>query len=714
MEFGPRKIEKRNRAPVSCEPCRARKQMCNRGQPCEGCTRRNQASLCRYAPNAIRNKARLPKVGNIQERLDNLEVMLASIAANPAAAGIGIGAAPGTQGSSSQRRMPASSYQQSQSPFKSARISQDDHALPPELPHRHESGDGQVSYIDPSHWRAIMDEIKEVREHLAAFDRPPVQEEPERKSVASEDGAGFMFGKFPAVDLEDIIGTLPPRSACDALVAQYFNAKFMVLGILHPVKFQKEYEKFWDAPLKAPALWIALLCSVLSLTTTLRNAAGGSAGPKSAGPTAKMLQQRTVECLILGRFPTANAYALEAMILHLQSCYLTLNRLGSDHWFEMGTLIRLAFRMGYHHDPDGLSGISVFDGEMRRRVWHNIFQVDALMSFQMGYPSMIPTEFCDTKVPRNLQFSDLDIGMTLLPPGRPLFENTPTRYPIAKSGVMAVFKRIVAHSQSLSLPTYDNTIMLDNEMKEAYSNLPEILRGRDVGRSFMDPSSIIFERCTLEMLYLKGLIVLHRRYISYEVDGRRFEHSRRTCAEAALDILARQADLHQACQPGGRLYDDKWMVSSLTMHDFLLAAMVICLDLSVRLRRPSSVLAPGKDDDALTGREYHALQRLQNIWASSSQVSPEARLAALALGLMVQKVDEKDARHIPLSNIAEEGIAAAASAQELPYAGPMSRMIDGTEGLDWGLLDQYFQNQPTDASQLEGFSIDSSWFDLPL
>ncbi|KAJ4865434.1 fungal specific transcription factor domain-containing protein [Trichoderma breve] len=636
MEFGPRKIEKRNRAPVSCEPCRARKQMCNRGQPCEGCTRRNQASLCRYAPNAIRNKARPPKVGNIQERLDNLEVMLASIAANPAAAGIGIGAAP------------------------------DNHALPPELPHRHESGDGQVSYIDPSHWRAILDEIKEVREHLSAFDRPLAQEEPERKSVASEDGAGFMFGKFPVVDLEDIISTLPPRSACDALVAQYFNARFMVLGILHPVKFQREYEKFWDAPLKAPPLWIALLFSVLSLTTTLRNVAGGSTGPKSARPTAKTLQQRTVECLILGRFPNANAYALEAMILHLQSCYLTLNRLGSDHWFEMGTLIRLAFRMGYHHDPDGLPGISVFDGEMRRRVWHNIFQVDALM------------------------------------------------YPIAKSGVMAVFKRIVAHSQSLSLPTYDNTIMLDNEMREAYNNLPEILRGRDVGRSFMDPSNIIFERCTIEMLYLKGLIVLHRRYISYEVDGRRFEHSRRTCAEAALDILARQADLHQACQPGGRLYDDRWMVSSLTMHDFLLAAMVICLDLSVRLRRPSSVLVPGKDDDALTGREYHALQRSQTIWASSSQMSPEARLASLALGLMVQKVADKDARHIHLSKAPEEDLAAAASTQELPYAGPMSQMIDGTEGLDWGLLDQYFQNQPTDASQLDPFSIDPGWFDLPL
>ncbi|KAL7929022.1 hypothetical protein V8C35DRAFT_316784 [Trichoderma chlorosporum] len=705
MEFGPRRIEKRNRAPVSCEPCRARKQMCNRGQPCEGCTRRNQASLCRYAPNAIRNKPRPAKVGNIQERLDNLEIMLSSIAANPAASGIGIGAA-----TSSSRA--SASYQQPSTSGKSTQSRQDDHALPPELPHRHETGDGEVNFVDPSHWRAILDEIKEVREHLSAFDRPPMQDEAERKSIVPGEAVGFMFGKFPVVDLEDAISSLPSRSICDALVAQYFNARFMVLGILHPGKFQKEYEKFWEAPLKAPPLWIALLFAVLGLTTTLRHAAG-PAEAKSPGPTASILQQRTVECLILGRFPNANAYALEAMILHLQSCYLTLHKIGSDHWFEMGTLIRLAFRMGYHHDPDGLPGISVFDGEMRRRVWHNIFQVDALMSFQMGFPSMIPTEFCDTKVPRNLQFSDLEIGMTALPPGRPLFENTPIRYPIAKSGVMAVFKKIVAHSQSLSLPTYDNTILLDTEMRDAYSNLPEILKGRDVGRSFMDPSSIIFERCTLEMLYLKGLIVLHRRYISYDVDSRRFEHSRRTCAEAALDILARQADLYQASLPGGRLYDDKWMISSLTMHDFLLAAMVICLDLSVRIRRPSNGLVSGKDDDPLTGREYRALQTSLKIWSCSSQTTPEARLAALALGLMVQKVAEKDTRQIPPSESPAEDPAPGVSTQDLPYAGPMSQMIDGTEGLDWGLLDQYFQNQSIEATHLEGLNIDQGWFDLP-
>ncbi|KAM0254638.1 hypothetical protein ACHAQJ_006607 [Trichoderma viride] len=709
MEFGSRKIEKRNRAPVSCEPCRVR----NRGQPCEGCSRRNQASSCRYAPNANRNKPRTPKVNNIQERLDNLESMLSSIASNSTGVEAGSGSGKQSASGSSTGRVSAS-YEKYQLSVTSTLSRQEDHPLPPELPHRLESGDGQVSFIDPSHWMAILDEIKEVREHISAFDRPLLQEEQERKILAPEQGVGFLFSTFPVVDIEDVLGSLPARPMCDALVSQYFNSKFMVLGILHPVKFQKEYEKFWEAPDKAPPLWIALLFSVLSVTSVLRLVAAPSEA-NTAGLTLKDLRQRTVECLVLGKFATANAYSLETLIIHLQCCFLTDNKLSSDHWFEMGTLIRLAFRMGYHRDPASLPGISVFDGEMRRRVWHNLFQIDALMSFQMGFPSMIPTEFCDTKVPRNLQFSDLEIGMTSLPPARPLFENTPTRYPIAKAGIMAVFKKIVAHSQSLSLPTYDNTILLDNEMREAYSALPDALKGKDVGQSFMDPSSIIFERCTLEMLQLKGLIVLHRRYISYEVESRRFDHSRRTCAEAALDILARQADLHQASQPGGRLYDDRWMVSSLTIHDFLLAAMVVCLHLSVRLRRSSSLPAIGKDDEALAEREYRALQTSQRIWASNGLTSPEARIAALALDLMVQKIAEKDAGRIPRSEVPMGSPISNVSAENLPYAGTMSQMIDGTEGLDWGLLDHYFQNQTMDATHLEGFNMDpnaANWFDL--
>jgi hypothetical protein len=338
--------------------------------------------------------------------------------------------------------------------------------------------------------------------------------------------------------------------------------------------------------------------------------------------------------------------------------------------------------MGYHRDPSSLAGISPFNGEMRRRVWLNIFQVDALMSFQMGFPSMIPTEFCDTEVPRNLEYSDLYVDMTALPPSRPLSEHTPVLYTIVKAGVMGVFKKIVAHTQSLSIPAYEKTIALDTEMNQVYSMVPDPLKRRDVNRSFIDHSSLIFQRCTIELLYLKGLIVLHRRYISYELQSPSFEHSRYACVVAALDILSRQADLHKACESGGRLYEDRWMIFSLPVHDFLLAAMVICLDLSVRMRSPRGVSSEVGDYQQLAGREYRALQTSQRIWALNSVASPEAHIAALALDLMIKKVAENDVGLFALHDVSSVDKNLVVDS-ELPYADAMSQMIDGSESIDW-------------------------------
>jgi hypothetical protein len=368
------------------------------------------------------------------------------------------------------------------------------------------------------------------------------------------------------------------------------------------------------------------------------------------------LQQRTAECLIAGKFAAANAYALETLLLHIQSRFLTKDSYDyTDLWFEMGTVIRLAFRMGYHRDPSQVPGVSPFDGEMRRRVWVNLFQWDAHFSFQMGIPSMIPTEDCDTQPPRNLEYSDLRVDMETLPPSRPCCDDTPVTYIIAKTHVMAVFKKIVSHTGSLASPTYDKTISLDLEAREVYDKIPEQLKRRDVSRSFMDSSSRIIERACIELTYLRSLVVLHRRYVSYhEPANPRFEASRRACVEAALDIIHRQADLHHASQPGGRLWEDRWMNGALTVHDFLLAAMVLGLYLSVRLRcddnsptgfesppsLPASTGAADNRKQDLASRAYHALQTSLQVWKANSPLSTEAYTASLALELMLRKVSE--------------------------------------------------------------------------
>ncbi|KAK7979965.1 hypothetical protein PG989_012422 [Apiospora arundinis] len=683
LDGGPRRLEKRNRPPVSCEPCRSRKLKCNRNLPCDTCTKRGKSSICVYAPNASRNRPELNKSRDMKDRLNALERLVSSFLAGEAPARTSPSAGSENNSTSSEGiSIPVHTpLSERHGPPIASNIglsrSSKEPSLSPETPNLQETGDGQVNYIDPSHWLSILDDIKEVREHLS------VPKQPTGHSAMSLDASHMtpdaisLSMPTQTLSLNDALSALPTRSTCDRLISWYFNGRFMVL-------------------VKAWYILPSFKPSVLGFTVDSNAIMGGSLVFNSEHRikfTAGIEHHRTtwLSPRVLGRYTTANAYALEAFMLHLQSHFFSPDRAPVDMWFEMGTVIRLAFRMGYHRDPSKLAGISPYDGEMRRRVWLNISQIDALLSYQLGFPSMIPSDYCDTGVPRNLEDSDLRVDMEELPPSRPLHEQTPVLYVIVKSSVMAVFRKIVAYTQSISVGPYAHTLSLDNEMTEAYKAVPDLLKQRDVNQSFLDHPVLIWQRCTIELLHLKGLVILHRRYISYEQQSPDFEPSRRACLRAALEILSRQAEIHEACEPGGRLYEDRRMFATLPFHDFLLAAMVISLDLSVRMRSRSQQL-PNQETEyqQLAGKEYRALQISQRIWAANSSLFPKANIAALALDLMVKKVAENDTGLLAHGAPPEEMDFSASV--ELPYAGVVSHMIDGSEIIDWGLLDQYLQN----------------------
>lgn len=54
-------------------------------------------------------------------------------------------------------------------------------------------------------------------------------------------------------------------------------------------------------------------------------------------------------------------------------------------WLLSGTMIRLALQQGYHRDPSEHSNLTVFQSEMRRRVWSAVSQHDLLFSVLVGF-----------------------------------------------------------------------------------------------------------------------------------------------------------------------------------------------------------------------------------------------------------------------------------------------------------------------------------------
>jgi hypothetical protein len=424
------------------------------------------------------------------------------------------------------------------------------------------------------------------------------------------------------------------------------------------------------------------------------------------GPIAatRNFQLKTAQCLVLGKYTSPKAYGAETLMLHLQSNYMASEDCNVNTWVLMGILVRLAMKMGIHRDPSHYPNISAFDGEMRRRLWQTVFQLDVLVSFQMGLPSMIQTRDCDTEAPRNLLYSDFTKDMTELPPSRPLTDSTPVSYLIYKCALMAVFKKIAAQTSSLQPVPYEEVLDLDKNMRDCFDGVPPDLKMKSMAHSFTDAPSTIMNRLNIKLLMLKGICVLHRRYLSQDRLNARYSFSRRACVDAAMEILELQADVHNSSLPGGQLYEDRWMLSSLTAHDFLLAAMIVSLDLSESLRATSpEQLSIGP----LSLKESHttkmgALERSQKIWQQSIDKSKDARTAAEALALMLRKVKAETennstwrppistapsmSQSVPVSNGAQfssnPGVPGGPEA-DLPYAVPMAEMIDVPENIDW-------------------------------
>lgn len=356
----------------------------------------------------------------------------------------------------------------------------------------------------------------------------------------------------------------------------------------------------------------------------------------------------TAQCLLLGDITQPIAQILETLVLHVQAEY------GRSRDAEPGVLlmtslcVRLAMRMGYHRDPGPHPAITPFQAEIRRRVWTFVRQCDLLISFQFGMPAMIRTDHIDTEPPRNLYDDELHEDMKTLPPSRPSFEATPMSYMIAKSRMTFLFGRIVERTGSLTNPpTYEETMRFDQELRESRATHPPLLQMRSFQESARDPANLIMQRLGLEMIYLRSLFVLHRKFIAKGRENPRFAYSRKTCIDASLELLAHQATLHQESQPGGRLRSVKWYISSLTTHDFLLAAMLVCLDLyhqahfSRRDRGSASPSSPNSDMTYADSRRDEMMQAVEQcvlIWDSLKERSMEAYKASSALRVMLEKL----------------------------------------------------------------------------
>ena len=316
------------------------------------------------------------------------------------------------------------------------------------------------------------------------------------------------------------------------------------------------------------------------------------------------------------------AGTVEFVSLFLHCCYFQNQETSPKVWLLTGDNVRLAMRMGYHRDPSKYSHFTPFECEMRRRVWQLVVQTDLLFSFQLGLPTIVRGDEYDTLTPGNYYEDQLYVEMKNLPDPQPLDAPTYISYWIANDMLLRPFRIIVEELNSVRPLPYTRILELSRLLSEGHAAIPPRLQ-YDNGNAFETPDkSTTLKRIQLHQFYLKILCVLHRRYLTAGLKNAEYLPSTEACVESALGLLHVQQDLHQKEQMFFK--QTRWMAFSLTNHDFVLAATILCLYLNALDRRGTTVQLTSTPNRAII---EDALAGARNIWRDVRLQSQEAAKA---------------------------------------------------------------------------------------
>ena len=521
----------RTRQLVACTECRRRKLKCDHRKPsCTSCKRRGEEGGCiyqRFAGNGVEK-------GQAEARLENLERIVQRLA---------------------------------RSGGDSAKT-----GILPEVAEQMDVAEADVLvsegpvFSGSTHWSAMLADIQGLRSAIIPGEAPTTDDGVHE--CEDNIGANLILGSTVPLSIRQVLAQyLPSRQEADRLTSAYFRSRGASAPFIHASYFRRLYQEFWKDPTSAPALWTSILFSICHI------AKNTLALGQAEGCAEKRFSVASAHCLGLGEYFRPKRFSVESLLLFVQAQCMTGLAVSHDLGLILGLTIRLATRMGYHRDPD-MFPLSAFEREMRRRTWSLCLQLDLLISFQLGLPSNIQYPTWDTGPPRNLQDSDFDEDTKELPPARPDSESTDILFYIAKHKLMTVFEKILRHTMSTARNESADIDQLDNEIRNVYLALPEVLRPRAMADSVVDSSSLTVTRLCVFFIYQKSLCVLHRPYVTR---GR--VHSIEVCQDAASNILRYFNDTYQEFLPGGQLETERWFMSNITWNDYLLGAVGLCLTL---------------------------------------------------------------------------------------------------------------------------------------
>ena len=343
----------------------------------------------------------------------------------------------------------------------------------------------------------------------------------------------------------DLLELLPDHGTVRHYLEYFFRTLDAMYHVLHGPSFWEEFAEFCKDPPRGRAGFIVTMLLAMSAVRCVANQENVNYLVDSSVPREQAIHWTRVCEHWMDKQSKKH---LDLTVLQCRCLWLISKRINGikikEAWTDAGTLMRFAMSAGFHREPGLLGGrASIFEQEMRRRLWATIVELELQASLERGMPSSLSGFSFDCAPPLNLKDEDLTEHSDIPLPSEPCETFTPSAF---LHGVQrSLSLRIGLTSQINDLGAqlhFEDILRYDEGIREELEAIPDWKDPPDdAPRSAMalpKPAKVLFD-ITLRQY----LLLIHSPFGRRTDKNPRYSFSRLACFDAASKIITQNAQL---------------------------------------------------------------------------------------------------------------------------------------------------------------------------
>lgn len=399
-------VSKRRRIALSCLECRRRRVKCDRTEPaCIRCQKRGSANSCKYVPyedldEEAQDEKQLARSESVDIRKPSEETITSNSTNHVSKSTSnlpGVGAQQ-LDGLARSEQHPAGLDAEPESVRfglptpASAAMEQPSTASPSENSQQNLlRGKGfKTQFYGPSHYASILLRFPE----LTQFSKDVIVRLRAQRARSNRiaNGSKSLKRELDRKRAEQshthtaLLQLLPERPIVDSHLQRYLDSFETTYRVLHIPTFTQAYESFWQAPQDASTFFI---CTLLLVMATVHCIA--SEEPLSFKGQSSVLREQATTWVTASEAWLDEQSQKHISLANFQIRILLfvakrINAIKEKRaWRSAGELLRHAMDAGMHRNITPNAGaISVFDQEMRRRIWATILELELMAASDKG------------------------------------------------------------------------------------------------------------------------------------------------------------------------------------------------------------------------------------------------------------------------------------------------------------------------------------------